>query len=66
MTDDKTPNVHPEPVRGPSSGIRVPDSAIERHQREATKHVKPPPEDTSHKRPSADRKQIAEPWKSEE
>ena len=38
MTDRPKPE---EPVRGPGSGIQVPDSAIERHLREAADHVKP-------------------------
>ena len=76
---DETPKTQPEPVRGPGSGIQVPDSAVERHLREAAEHVKPaepggsagtgaaaPPDDaadTPHKRPSADRDTIADPWK---
>jgi hypothetical protein len=72
MTDDTKPTSRPdpgtdpvEPVRGPESGIQVPDSASERHLREAAEHVKPPPEDVPRKRPSADRDEIAEPWKPE-
>ena len=71
MTDDTKPTSQPatpdpvEPVRGPESGIQVPDSAVERHLREAADHIKPPQEDTPHKRPSADRENIAEPWKPE-
>jgi len=68
MTEETKPTSPPdsvEPVRGPESGIQVPDSASERHLREAAEHIKPPPEDTPHKRPSADRKDIAEPWKPE-
>lgn len=64
MSDETKPTERPtEPVRGPGSGIQVPDSASERHLREAAGHVKP---DTAPKRPSADRGEIAEPWKPEE
>ena len=59
MNDRPTPE---EPVRGPGSGIQVPDSAVERHLREAAGHVKPA-EDAPGKRPSADRREIAEPWR---
>ena len=58
------PESQPEPVRGPGSGIQVPDSAVERNLREAADHVRPA-EDTPKKRPSADRGEIAEPWKPE-
>ena len=68
MTDEtkptSQPQSQPEPVRGPGSGIQVPDSAVERHLREAADHIKPaeaPPK----KRPSADRDDIADPWKPE-
>lgn len=53
MTDQPKPE---EPVRGPGSGIQVPDSAIERHLREAANHVKPA-EDAPKKRPSANREE---------
>jgi len=71
MTDETKPTSPPapptpvEPVRGPDSGIQVPDSASERHLREAADHIKPPPEDVPRKRPSADQDVIAEPWKPE-
>lgn len=54
MTEDTKPTSPPtpvEPVRGPNSGIQVPDSASERHLREAAHHIKPPPEDTPRKPP---------------
>lgn len=63
---DKTPTPQRDPVRGPGSGIQVPDSAIERNQHEAARHIKQPQEDAPHKRPSADPDQIAEPWKPKE
>ena len=68
MTDETKPTSPPtpaEPVRGPGSGIQVPDSASERHLREAAEHVKPPPEDVPRKRPSADPDVITDPWKPE-
>ncbi len=68
MSDETKPAGRPapvEPVRGPGSGIQVPDSAVERHLREAADHLRPA-EDTPHKRPSADRDEIAEPWKPKE
>lgn len=68
MTDETKPTSQPqdqpEPVRGPGSGIQVPDSAIERNLREAAEHIKPA-EDTPKKRPSADRDAITAPWKPE-
>lgn len=72
MTDDTKPTSRPdpgtdpvEPVRGPESGIQVPDSASERHLREAAEHVKPPPEDTQATRPPAYPDTIAKPSKPE-
>ncbi|WP_448190309.1 hypothetical protein [Azospirillum sp. sgz301742] len=71
MTDETKPNGQPappasvEPVRGPDSGIPVPDSAVERHLHEAAEHVKPQPGDVPHKRPSADPEEIADPYKPE-
>jgi len=62
---ESRPQGQPEPVRGPASGIPVPDSAVERHLREAADHVKPA-EEIPKKRPSADRDEIARPWKPEE
>ena len=62
---DETPKTQPEPVRGPGSGIQVPDSAVERHLRDAAEHVKPA-EEAPKRRPSADRDEIAKPWKPEE